>query len=148
LIPLAFFRPDDHQSSRSATTELRELVDVLIELAVLERSRALRSRRSPTFSVSGPVQERSAENMVTRKNEWIKNERNGVLMFPAQNERETGEVPWAVMIVSQDLDEIVRQPSRIFGKGVAAARGRAQRLLLPSISSHDPESGLYAYRRK
>jgi hypothetical protein len=117
-------------------------------LAVLERSRALRSRRSPTFSVSGPVQDRSAENMVTRKNEWIKNERNGVLTFPAQNERETGEVPWAVTIVSQDLDEIVRQPSRIFWKGVAAARGRAQRLLLPSISSHNPESGLYAYQRK
>jgi hypothetical protein len=86
--------------------------------------------------------------MVTRKNEWIKNERNGVLTFPTQNERETGEVPWAVTIVSQDLDEIVRQPSRIFGKGVAAARGRAQRLLLPSISSHNPESGLYAYQRK
>jgi hypothetical protein len=66
LIPLAFFRPDVHQRSRSAYEESRELVEVLIDAAVLDRSRALRSRRSPIFSVFGPVQERSAVNIVVR----------------------------------------------------------------------------------
>jgi hypothetical protein len=66
LIPLAFLRPDVHQSSRSTYEEFRELEDVLIEAAVLDRSLALRSLRSPTFSVSGPVQDRSAVNMFFR----------------------------------------------------------------------------------
>jgi hypothetical protein len=64
LMSLAFFSPEVHQSSRSMTWELRELEVVLIELFTLPRSRALRSRRFPTVSVSGPVQDRSAENMI------------------------------------------------------------------------------------
>jgi hypothetical protein len=63
LMSLAFFSPEVHQSSRSITWELRvELV--LMELSTLPRSRALRSRRFPTVSVSGPVQDKSAENMI------------------------------------------------------------------------------------
>jgi hypothetical protein len=64
LISLAFFSPEVHHKSRSMTWELRELELVLMELSTLPRSRALRSRRFPTVSVSGPVQDRSAVNMI------------------------------------------------------------------------------------
>jgi hypothetical protein len=89
-MPFAFLSPDVHQSSRSPDIELRELVDVVTEPATLERSRALRSRRSPTVSVFGPLQDRSAVNMVCRKNDWREDRRKELLKFPAQNERKTG----------------------------------------------------------
>jgi hypothetical protein len=62
----AFFRPNVHHVSRSPDLELLELVFVMIEPAVPELSRAFRSRRCPTFSVSGSVHDRSAENMSIR----------------------------------------------------------------------------------
>jgi hypothetical protein len=83
-MPLAFFRPAVHQSSRSTYDEFRELVDVLIDAAVLDRSLSLRSLRSPTFSVSGPVQERSAVNMFvrSRKPKWSRGKSNKGLWSP------------------------------------------------------------------
>lgn len=90
-MPFAFLSPDDHQSSRSPDIELRELVDVT-EPATLERSRALRSRRSPTVSVFGPLQDKSAVNMVCQKTIGAKIDVKKTLRFPAQNERKTGEV--------------------------------------------------------
>lgn len=64
FILFAFFNPDVHHSSRSREIELLELFAVLIELPAIERSRAFRSLRSPTFSVVGSVQDKSAENMM------------------------------------------------------------------------------------
>jgi len=63
LIAFAFFRPDVHQRSRSAVTEPFELFDVSIDPAGVARWRARRSLRSPTFSVPGSAQVRSAANM-------------------------------------------------------------------------------------
>lgn len=91
LMPFAFLSPDVHQSSRSPDIELRELVDVVTEPATLERSRALRSRRSPTVSVFGPLQDKSAVNMVCRKTIGAKIDVKRPFRFPAQNERKTGE---------------------------------------------------------
>ena len=62
LILFAFLNPVVHQASWSA--ELVELIDVLLESPTVERSRALRFFRSPTFSVFGSVHDRSAENML------------------------------------------------------------------------------------
>jgi hypothetical protein len=65
----AFFRPDVHQSSRSSGTEVVELLPLLTEGAADDNDRsfsfslAMRCFRSPTFSVSGSVQDKSAENM-------------------------------------------------------------------------------------
>ena len=65
---LAFFNPDVHHSSRLAEIELLEVVEaveVLQEGAAEERSRALRSRRSPILSVVPSLQDRSAVNMIS-----------------------------------------------------------------------------------
>jgi hypothetical protein len=51
----AFFRPDDHHSSRSVETELFELVDVrevVMEFDLIDRSLFFRSLRAPTVSAS------------------------------------------------------------------------------------------------
>jgi hypothetical protein len=51
----AFFRPDDHHSSRSVETELFELVDVrevAMEFDLIDRSLFFRSLRAPTVSAS------------------------------------------------------------------------------------------------
>lgn len=93
LMPLAFFRPDVHQRSRSTTTELRPLDEVLMDAVALERSRAFRSLRSPTVSVFGLLQDRSAENMFTPRVEWSNERLKEVQTVPPQNERQTGEVP-------------------------------------------------------
>jgi hypothetical protein len=67
LMPLAFFSPDVHHSSRLAEMEPLEVVEadeVLQEGDSEARSLALRCRRSPIFSVLPSLQDRSAENMV------------------------------------------------------------------------------------
>jgi hypothetical protein len=77
LTVFAFRRLDVHHNCRSSAREdaieLRELVtEGVAECS--ERSFAMRSLRSPTFSVSGSVQERSAENITKKEktNEaWI-----------------------------------------------------------------------------
>ena len=64
--PFAFFRPDVHHSSRSSGIELLELIEFLSEGAaeLLDLSLAILSLRSPTFSVSGSTQDKSAENIL------------------------------------------------------------------------------------
>jgi hypothetical protein len=67
LMPLAFFNPEVHHSSRLAEMEPLEVVeaDEVVQDGETEaRSFALRSLRSPTFSVLPSLQDRSAENMV------------------------------------------------------------------------------------
>jgi hypothetical protein len=67
---LAFLRLDVHHISRSSTTELiepLELLELLIEGSAdgVNRSRAILSLRSPTFSAPSPsVHDKSAANMV------------------------------------------------------------------------------------
>ena len=68
LMPLAFFSPEVHHSSRLAEMEPLEVVEAeeaLHERDSEARSLALRSRRSPIFSVLPSLQDRSAENMVS-----------------------------------------------------------------------------------
>lgn len=63
LILFAFLRPEAHQSSRSEEMEPLELMDASMDRALVARSRALRSLRSPTFSAEGSAQDRSAVNI-------------------------------------------------------------------------------------
>jgi hypothetical protein len=70
LMLRAFLRLEVHHNSRSSGMELFELLELLMdgEAEDVDRSfsfsRAILSFRSPTFSVSGSVQDRSAENMI------------------------------------------------------------------------------------
>ena len=66
----AFLKLDVHHSSLSSWAELIESLELLEQLLIdgdvddVERSFAILSFRSPTFSTFGSVQDRSAENMV------------------------------------------------------------------------------------
>ena len=61
----AFLKLDVQLKSRSADMELLALLAVVVELAALPLSRALRSRRWPTVSVPGSLHERSAVNILS-----------------------------------------------------------------------------------
>lgn len=67
LSVFAFRKPEVHQSSRSSAMELAfELLELIMEGVAewIDRSFAIRSLRSPTFSAPGSVQDRSAENIM------------------------------------------------------------------------------------
>jgi len=89
----AFRMLDAHHNSRSSAMELseaRELGELLIDGSAegVERSLAMRSLRSPIFSVPGSVQDKSAENMTGTRWNNCKEERK-LLVVTKERGRET-----------------------------------------------------------